>query len=65
MYKIAETDEYQALTYFFYENGLEITPGAEKSEHVIKCWECRNPVNSLLQISPWMLSTETKTLGLV
>jgi hypothetical protein len=29
MYQILESDDYATLTYLFYENGLEITPGIQ------------------------------------
>jgi drug/metabolite transporter (DMT)-like permease/N-acetylglutamate synthase-like GNAT family acetyltransferase len=43
MYQILESDDYEALTYLFHENGLEITPGIHKPDEVIKFWECKDP----------------------
>lgn len=43
MYNIIESDNYKKLTYFFHENGLEITPGIERPDRVVKCWECTDP----------------------
>ncbi|NCB26837.1 MAG: GNAT family N-acetyltransferase [Bacteroidia bacterium] len=40
MYRIRETSDYIRLTYLFYDNGLEIEPGAESEHKVVKCWEC-------------------------
>jgi N-acetylglutamate synthase-like GNAT family acetyltransferase len=40
MYRIRETNDYIQLTYLFYDNGLEIEPGAESEHEVVKCWEC-------------------------
>lgn len=48
MYQILESDQYEALTHLFYRNGLEVTPGIQKPEHVIKCWECNDPVSGRL-----------------
>ena len=43
MYQILESDNYEELTYLFHRNGLEITPGIQRPEHVVKCWECKDP----------------------
>jgi N-acetylglutamate synthase-like GNAT family acetyltransferase len=48
MVQILESDGYEALTHLFYRNGLEITPGIQKPEHVIKCWECKDPISQRL-----------------
>mgnify|MGYP000846029030 FL=1 len=45
MYTIAENTDYKELTYLFYDNGLEITPGIERPSNVVKCWSCRNSIN--------------------
>jgi len=42
MFRVSETDDYRGLTELFYRNGLEITPGAERTEKVLKCWELIN-----------------------
>ena len=42
MYEILESDNYKMLTHLFYESGLEVTPGIEKPDDVIKCWECND-----------------------
>lgn len=48
MYVILESNDYEKLTYLFYENGLEITPGSERADNVVKCWECKDPLNNML-----------------
>lgn len=48
MYQILESSDYETLTYLFHENGLEITPGIQKPDEVIKFWECRDPVSRRL-----------------
>lgn len=48
MYQILESDEYGTLTHLFYENGLEITPGIQRPDNVIKCWECKDTVSQRL-----------------
>ncbi len=48
MYIIHESSDYEKLSQFFYENGLETEPGIEKPENVIKCWECIDPKNKKL-----------------
>src|SRR5665648_626251 len=40
MYIINESSDYEKLSRFFYDNGLETEPGIERPENVIKCWEC-------------------------
>lgn len=40
MVTIRESDDYKKLSYFFHENGLEIEPGIEKPDDLIRCWEC-------------------------
>ena len=39
MYIINESSDYEKLSRFFYDNGLETEPGIERPENVIKCWE--------------------------
>ena len=48
MYQISESNDYETLTYLFFENGLEITPGIHKPDEVIKFWECKDPVSQRL-----------------
>lgn len=48
MYEIKESNEYKELTQLFHENGLEITPGIERPDHVLKCWECKDSVSHRL-----------------
>lgn len=45
---IRESNDYKSLTHLFNENGLEITPGMERPDNVIKCWECKDPVSQRL-----------------
>ena len=39
MHQIKESKDYERLTYFWAENGLEIEAGVPRSEHVLNCWE--------------------------
>ncbi|HYE67564.1 MAG TPA: GNAT family N-acetyltransferase [Anaerovoracaceae bacterium] len=48
MYQILESNDYETLTYLFSNNGLEITPGINKPDEVIKFWECRDTVSQRL-----------------
>ena len=48
MYIINESSDYEKLSQFFYENGLEIEPGMERPKAVIKCWECIDSKNKKL-----------------
>ena len=45
---IRESNDYKSLTHLFNENGLEITPGIERPDNVIKCWECKDSVSQRL-----------------
>lgn len=48
MFKISECNDYIKLSRFFYDNGLEVEPGMEKPDSVVKCWECINADNHRL-----------------
>jgi len=48
MYIINESSDYEKLSRFFYDNGLETEPGIERPERVIKCWECVDSKNNKL-----------------
>lgn len=48
MYVILESNDYEKLTHLFYENGLEVKPGIERPDYVVKCWECKDPLNQKL-----------------
>lgn len=48
MYEITESNDYKKLTYLFYENGLEVKPGMEKPDNVLKCWECKDLTSNKL-----------------
>lgn len=48
MFVILESNDYEKLTHFFYENGLEIKLGIERPDYVVKCWECKDPLNHKL-----------------
>jgi len=40
IYEIQECSDYEKLSTFFYNNGLEIEPGIKMPKEVLKCWEC-------------------------
>lgn len=42
MVEIIESNDYEKLSIFFHENGLEIKPGIKRPDTVIKCWECKD-----------------------
>jgi len=48
MYIINESSDYEKLSRFFCDNGLEIEPGIERPENVVKCWECIDTKNNKL-----------------
>ncbi|HZK61644.1 MAG TPA: GNAT family N-acetyltransferase, partial [Anaerovoracaceae bacterium] len=48
MYIINESSDYEKLSRFFYDNGLEIEPDIERPENVVKCWECIDTKNNKL-----------------
>ncbi|MEL7654479.1 MAG: GNAT family N-acetyltransferase [Bacillota bacterium] len=48
MYKIFESNDYEKLTYFFYDNGLEIIPGIKRPDNVVNCWECMDSISHKL-----------------
>ena len=48
MYIINESSDYEKLSQFFCDNGLEIEPGIERPENVVKCWECIDTKNNKL-----------------
>ncbi|MBK5246203.1 MAG: GNAT family N-acetyltransferase [Peptostreptococcaceae bacterium] len=46
MYIINESSDYEKLSRFFFDNGLETETGIERPDNVIKCWECIDSKNS-------------------
>jgi len=48
MDKIIESNDYPKLTYLFHESGLEVEPGIERPDNVVKCWECIDEAGRLL-----------------
>lgn len=48
MYIIFESNDYEKLSYFFQNNGLEVEPGIKKPEYVLKCWECEDQTSHKL-----------------
>jgi N-acetylglutamate synthase-like GNAT family acetyltransferase len=40
MYIINDCSDYEKLSSFFYENGLEIEPGTKRPDSIINCWKC-------------------------
>jgi len=40
MHQIRLTDDYEKLSTFFHQNGLEVTPGIPMPKRMLCCWEC-------------------------